>query len=364
MTSGSSGHADSEVDTSAAHAAPEAVYQYEYYGNDYAYTFPVPKDGHYLVRLHFAEVFDSGAGTRLEDIAINGQAVLTNFDIFTEAGGLNKALVKEFPDIAPDAQSNIVIRISTTANSPDKNAKISGIEILRPQDVNAAAAPETADHFTVKTSDDKTTITFDTSGAPDLSDWAKNKLAPVLAVEYPKIVALLPSDGYTAPTHFKITIKPIDGVAYTAGTSVVANSDWLKTELNGEAVGSLVHECVHVVQQYGRRGHGDRNPGWIVEGMADYYRWFKYEPQSHGADIVWMKHVRNFKPHYDDAYRPSANFLNWVSEKYDPNIVTELSVAMREGNYTNDIWKQHTGKTVQELGAEWTKEIEAQLAAK
>ena len=84
---GGMNHADVSVDTDVPHAAPAAVYQNECYGNDFAYTFPVPPGEHYLVRLHFAEIFDSGAGTRLENIEINGQPVLTNFDIFAIAGG-------------------------------------------------------------------------------------------------------------------------------------------------------------------------------------------------------------------------------------------------------------------------------------
>ena len=46
-------------------------------------------------------------------------------------GGLNKAVVKDFPGITPDDRGNIVIRITTTPDSPDKNAKISGLEILK-----------------------------------------------------------------------------------------------------------------------------------------------------------------------------------------------------------------------------------------
>ena len=61
---------------------------------------------------------------------------------------------------------------------------------------------------------------------------------------------------------------------------------------------------------------------WLVEGTADYVRWFNYEPQSHGADIVWMRRLRHFTPRYDASYRISANFLNWVTEKYDKEIVT------------------------------------------
>jgi len=130
--------------------------------------------------------------------------------------------------------------------------------------------------------------------------------------------------------------------------------------MNGEAIGSLVHESVHVVQQYGRA----RVPSWLVEGMADYVRWFKYEPQSHGADLVWMRrNGSNFSPHYNDSYRVSANFLNWVIEKYDLNLLKEINAAIRQGKDTGDFWKEHTGKTVEELGAEWQKEIKNQLPA-
>ena len=276
---------------------------------------------------------------------------------------MNKAVVREFPDVAPDAQGNIVIRIAATPDSPDQNAKISGVEILKSGAVDLADA---SNSFTIKTADGKSEITFDTTAAPELKDWAADKLAPVLAEWYPKIVVLLPSEGFVAPTHFKIIIKPMDGVAYTVGTDVMANSTWLKSEIHGEAVGALVHEAVHVVQQYGlaqrNNPEATRSPGWLVEGMADYVRWFKYEPQSHGADIVWMRKLKHFSPRYDASYRVSANFLNWLTENYDQNIVTQLNEAMREGRYSDGLWEKYTGKTVQELGATWKTNIETQLA--
>ncbi|HEY4416545.1 MAG TPA: GH92 family glycosyl hydrolase [Verrucomicrobiae bacterium] len=361
VVNGSMAHADADVDTSATHAAPLAVYQNEFYGRDYAYTFPVPKDGTYVVRLHFAEIFDNAANIRVENVFLNGNQVLTNFDIFTAAEGVNKAVVEEFTNIAPDAQGNLVVRIAAASDSQDQNAKICGIEILTPKQAAEVDTNTSGNVFTTKTADGKTSITFDTTAAPDLNDWAQTKLAPVLAEEYPKIVALLPSEGYTAPRKFKITIRPMAGVAYTTGTRVVASAAWLRSELKGEAVGSLVHECVHVVQQYGHYNDGEA-PGWIVEGMADYYRWFKYEPQSHGADLVWLRRTHS-TPRYDGSYRISANFLNWVSEKYDAQIVPKLNAAMRDGNYHDTLWKEATGKTVQELGAEWKKDVQAQLAA-
>ena len=119
------------IDTSAANAAPEAVYQSERYSQDFSYSFEVPKDGRYLVRLHFAELFDSEPGQRVENISINGNAVLPEFDILKAAGALNKAVVKEFNEVAPDKDGNIVVRIAAAPQSPDKNAKICGIEVLK-----------------------------------------------------------------------------------------------------------------------------------------------------------------------------------------------------------------------------------------
>jgi predicted alpha-1,2-mannosidase len=147
MVAGGTAHADVKIDASAANAAPSAVYQSESYGKDIICTFPVPVGKAYLVRLHFAELFDRTAGYRLENIAINGQPLLTNFDILTAAGGMNKAVVREFPDVTPNPQGNIVIRIAASPASPDKNAKISGIEILKPE---SAAPNASQDQLKIK----------------------------------------------------------------------------------------------------------------------------------------------------------------------------------------------------------------------
>lgn len=226
---------------------------------------------------------------------------------------------------------------------------------------SAANAP-----FLIKSADGKCDITIDTSGATDLKEWAETKLAPVLAEWFPKIVAMLPSEGYTPPANFSVTIRPArDGVAATSGTRVTANANWLRRELEREAIGALLHEEIHVIQLYGRRG-GNRSegarrlPGWLVEGIPDYIRWFLYEPQSHGADDVWMKRQNFSRVRYDGSYRQSANFLNWVTDKYDKDIVAKLNAAARAGKYGDEIWKEKSGKTAEELGNEW----KAQLAKK
>jgi predicted alpha-1,2-mannosidase len=128
--SGAQNHRDASIDLNVPNAAPAAVYQSERYGKDFAHCFSVPARRLYHVRLHFAEIFDDGAGQRVENIQINERTVLPNLDVFSAAGGMNKALVRDFEHIAPDANGNIVVRVSAAPGSPDQNAKINGIEIL------------------------------------------------------------------------------------------------------------------------------------------------------------------------------------------------------------------------------------------
>ena len=40
-------------------------------------------------------------------------------------------------------------------------------------------------------------------------------------------------------------------------------------------------------------------------------------------------------------------------KKYDKDLIRKLNAAMREGRYTDDIWKEVAGKTAEELGREW-----------
>lgn len=202
-------------------------------------------------------------------------------------------------------------------------------------------------------------IIIDTTETPDLTDWAVKDLAPVLQKWYPKIVEMLPSEGYQAPKRVPIVFsQSMQGVAATGGTRVSCAAAWFRNNLKGEAIGAVVHELVHVAQQYGRsRQAGQRparTPGWVVEGMADYIHWFLYEPQTRGAEI---SPARAAQARYDASYRTSANFINWVRKNAAKDIVGKLNVAAREGRYSDDIWKEATGQTLQELGEKWKQSL-------
>jgi hypothetical protein len=221
--------------------------------------------------------------------------------------------------------------------------------------------------FKIKSTDGYCEISIDAWRAPELKAWAEQNLGPVLAEWYPKLVAMLPSPGYGAPKNVRVTLRPGRGVAATGGANITANSTWLKPETNPEALGALVHEEVHVVQNYGggrRRGSDTPRaptPGWLVEGIPDYIRWFLYEPQSHGADLEWMKARRNLTLRYDAGYRISANFLDYAVRTYDQDLIRKLNAACREGTYSEEIWKTATGKSLEDLAAEWKKDVEEKL---
>ncbi len=210
------------------------------------------------------------------------------------------------------------------------------------------------------TEDNRFQFRFDLSQAPDLEAWTVNELIPVVQTWYPQIVAALPSDGYTAPQQVQLQFREqMQGVpAYAIGSSIHLNAPWFRKELNREAKGAVVHELVHVVQQYQRRNRSVANsrstPGWVVEGIADYVRWFLYEPQSKGAEI---SKTRGKDARHDASYRVTANFLDWVIRNHDQDLLEHLNAAAREAKYVDQIWVQRTTHSLPELEKQWKQSL-------
>ena len=109
---------------SIANTTMDQLYQTERYGN-HSYNIPVP-NGAYTVKLHFAEVSHNSANARLFNVNIeNGQAALTNYDLFVQAGGANIAKIEQFNNV------NVTDGFMTIAfTSLVNNAKISAIEVI------------------------------------------------------------------------------------------------------------------------------------------------------------------------------------------------------------------------------------------
>ncbi|HEY1381650.1 MAG TPA: basic secretory protein-like protein [Gemmataceae bacterium] len=178
------------------------------------------------------------------------------------------------------------------------------------------------------------------SDDPEMLPWV-TKAARICERQYPMICDELRSDGFKPRTYITMTLKnDYRGVAATGGGRITGSVKFFRD--HPDDFGAMVHETVHAVQSY--RGRG--NPGWLVEGVADYIRFFKYEPGKIGR-------VNPDRWRYDGAYRQTAAFLNYVAEKYDKDLVRKLNAAMREGKYKDDLWQEMTKKPVKELGEEW-----------
>lgn len=80
--------------------------------------------GKVTVKLYLADAYQNGAGQRRFDIAINGETVARELDIFARAGGKNQALVETFIVDAPDGK----IRLSIPRVEAD-NATLAAVEL-------------------------------------------------------------------------------------------------------------------------------------------------------------------------------------------------------------------------------------------
>ena len=125
---GSTFTAGAPVDTSAIPApAPADAYRTARWGS---FTYTVPRlhpGGQYRVRLHFAEVAYTGPGQRVFNVTLNGKPLLTKFDIFAEAGGKNKAIVREFTAQA-DAQGRLTLAFQGAAPLPSHENALALLE--------------------------------------------------------------------------------------------------------------------------------------------------------------------------------------------------------------------------------------------
>jgi hypothetical protein len=108
----------------------DELFTNERYGH-FSYAIPVD-EGTYAVTLYMAERYygpggakEGGAGTRLFDVDCNGQTLLRNFDLLTEAGR-ERAVIKTFRGLSPNGQGKLLLTFSPRRDY----ASIYAIEVL------------------------------------------------------------------------------------------------------------------------------------------------------------------------------------------------------------------------------------------
>lgn len=122
------------------------LYKTERYGANFSYNIPI-SNGLYQVNLHFAEIYigangggNGGVGSRVFDVSLENQAVLSNFDIFAEVGP-EVALVKTYYVNITDGA--VDLDFTAIAN----NAKISAIEVVQVTTAPALLVETVVDTF-------------------------------------------------------------------------------------------------------------------------------------------------------------------------------------------------------------------------
>lgn len=132
------------------------------------------------------------------------------------------------------------------------------------------------------------------------------------------------------------------GVAATGNGVARYNPKWLKD--HPEDIDVVTHEVMHVAQAY----RNSPAPGWLTEGIADYVR---YVYGVNNVNGKWA--LPNYKEgqSYTNSYRITARFLVWLEKNVRPTLVDELDKSARDKTYTPELWKEKTGKTLDELWA-------------
>jgi Peptidase of plants and bacteria len=150
-----------------------------------------------------------------------------------------------------------------------------------------------------------------------------------------------------------VITREYSGVAATENGIIKINPDWLKN--HPEDYDLLTHELMHVTQTYSNNDV----PFWLTEGIADYAR-CKYGVNNEKAG--WSLTPYRAGQNYKNAYRITARFLVWLEINKRADIVDQLNTAMRTGIYTADTWTALTGKTVDELWAEYAANPNVNMA--
>ena len=116
------------VDTSDASlptGTPAQLFQSERFGVQ-SWSFSLAP-GNYEVRLYFAEIFHSEAGRRRFNATIEGIPVLTNYDIFVDAEGARRGVMRPF---VVNGFTGGSLNIDFTNGSADQPT-VQGIEVIR-----------------------------------------------------------------------------------------------------------------------------------------------------------------------------------------------------------------------------------------
>jgi beta-galactosidase/beta-glucuronidase len=99
------------VEPVAGSTVPSEIFSTARQANNLKYIFPmkVSTGKAYTINFYWADAQSDGPGKRVFDVLLNGNKLIDGYDIFAQAGGRNKGVVKQITGIVPDSDGNISI---------------------------------------------------------------------------------------------------------------------------------------------------------------------------------------------------------------------------------------------------------------
>jgi hypothetical protein len=194
----------------------------------------------------------------------------------------------------------------------------------------------------------KVKVIVDAKEAPEAGVW-QSKAKELMEKWHPIIADMLKTDGFVPASEVKLVFKKdMRGPASTSGSTISISADHIRRNPND--YGMVVHELVHVLQRYPKF---NKENWWLVEGLADYIRFYLYEPKTK------LPRINPAKASYRDGYKTSARFLAWIERRHDKAIITKLNAALRKGEYKPELFETWTGRSLDQL---WTEFVRAMPA--
>ena len=185
-------------------------------------------------------------------------------------------------------------------------------------------------------------LAFEGTPTPEVRAWA-DEAAKQVREWWPQVARLLATEQFTPPATLTLRFKSLPKLpAFRTTEGLTISTEWITK--HPDDFGMIIHEMTHAIQDY----HGvPKDAGWLTEGIADYIRYWHYEPE------VPHRRIDPAKASYRDGYSTTGSFLAWLIVKYDRRTVRQLDAALRAGKYSDAVFEQITAKPLDALWAEF-----------
>ncbi|MHA4896453.1 basic secretory protein-like protein [Pedobacter sp. PWIIR3] len=182
------------------------------------------------------------------------------------------------------------------------------------------------------------------SKAPEFDLTTKQNLINTYFKVYPKLVKKF--NKKTTKEVLFVVDTAYKGVAEASGNRILFSATYMKAHPTD--IDIVTHEGMHLVQGYGYSA----GPVWLTEGIADYIR-YKYGVDNIGSK--WALPEFNDKQSYQNSYRITARFFEWLEQHVKKGLIMKLDKELRDHTYTEKSWANLTGKTIDELWSDYSK---------